>query len=279
MKDKKKLLTEGPVGHMWHPFDLDTVQSGRDLLSVFQNEVVEYINEFTPSIKIDGINGPIRLIIKEDDEREFAIDRLSTSPLDQRGVTADRLRERFEKAILQALDTDEEIKLPLHKLVAMGISMDDLEVGRTLEITHRQKKKKVVVKAITSGHGFVNDGSVALRACNAALHAAPADMQSILEELGMWDNPSICLNNDIVHESSKESGMVNAVEYGEDFIAFHGLNEIYTEPGKKARKTREVRMDATQKRALTKLVNLINLHNLIINNHQNFLRFHYDKLQ
>ena len=73
--EMKKLLIEGPVGHMWHPFDLDTVQDGKDLLSVFENEVVEYINNFTPSIKIDGINGPIRLITNENGDREFAIDR------------------------------------------------------------------------------------------------------------------------------------------------------------------------------------------------------------
>ena len=120
----KKLLLEGPVGHMWHPFDLDQVQTGKDLLSIFQDEVVEYINEFTPSIKIDGINGPIRLIVNDAGEKEFAIDRLSTAPLDLRGVTIDRLKERFEKAVLQALDTDEEIKLPLHKLVAMGVKIE-----------------------------------------------------------------------------------------------------------------------------------------------------------
>jgi len=257
----KKLLIEGPVGHMWHPFDLDQVQTGNDLLSVFQNEVVEYINEFTPSIKIDGINGPIRLIVNDAGEKEFAIDRLSTSPLDIRGVTADRLKERFEKAVLQSLDNDEEIKLPLHKLVAMGVKMEDMEVGKTLEITHRKKKKKVVIKQITSGHGFVNDGSIALRSLNGALSAAPGAMEDVLKTLDMWDNPNICLNNDIVHESSKGSGQVNAVKYDEDFIAFHGLNEIFVPEGKKSRKTREIKLSEEQKQALSRLVEIINANN------------------
>ena len=177
---KKQLLQEGPVGHMWHPFDLDQVQNGRQLLSVFENEVVEYLSNFNSSIKIDGINGPIRLITKENGEKEFAIDRLSTAPLDIRGVTADRLRERFEKAILQALDTDEEITIPLHKLVGMGVNLDDLKVGTILTITHRKKNKKVAVKSITSGHGFVNDGTVALSVLNAALAADPLRMEQIL---------------------------------------------------------------------------------------------------
>ena len=260
---KKQLLQEGPVGHMWHPFDFDYVKNGKDLLRVFEKQVVQYINEFTPSIKIDGINGPIRLITREDGEKEFAIDRLSTAPLDVRGVTADRLRERFEKAVLQALDTDEEITLPLHKLVAMGLNLDDLEVGKILTINHRKQNKKVVVKRITSGHGFVNDGGVALTALNDALRADPAGMQRVLEVLDMWDNPNICLNNDIVHESSKPSGMVNAVKYDEDFIAFHGLNEIFTPEGKKSRKTREISLSGAQKQALTELVALINQHNTV----------------
>ena len=257
----KKLLIEGPVGHMWHPFDLDQVQTGKDLLSVFENEVVEYISNFTPSIKIDGINGPIRLIDNEDGEKEFAIDRLSTAPLDVRGVTADRLRERFEKAILMLVPGGAEIKLPLHKLVAMGIDINVLEVGKKLEKDNRKKKTIAIVKELTSGHGFVNDGSVALKVLNTALSADSSGVQNAMQELGMWDNPNICLNNDIVHESSKDSGMVNAVAYQEDFIAFHGLNEIFIPEGKKARKTREISMSDSQKRALVDLVRITNQHN------------------
>tara|TARA_R110002126_G_scaffold53549_1_gene145338 strand:- start:2464 stop:5139 length:2676 start_codon:yes stop_codon:yes gene_type:complete len=257
----KKLLIEGPVGHMWHPFDLDKVKTGRDLLSVFENEVVEYINNFTPSIKIDGINGPIRLIDNDEGEKEFAIDRMSTAPLDVRGVTADRLRERFEKAILMLVPGGTEVKVPLHKLVAMGIDINTLEVGKKLEIVYRKKKTIAIVKELTSGHGFVNDGSVALKVLNAALAADLGGVRNAMQELGMWDNPSICLNNDIVHESSKESGMVNAVSYQEDFIAFHGLNEIFTPEGKKARKTREISMSDSQKRALIDLVRIANHNN------------------
>lgn len=257
---KKQLLQEGK-SHMWHPFDLDYVKNGKDLLKVFQTKVIEYLNQFNSSIKIDGINGPIRLITNEEGEREFAIDRLSTAPLDVRGVTADRLRERFEKAVLQALDTDEEITIPLHKLVAMGVNLEDLKVGTILTITHRKKSKKVTVKKITSGHGFVNDGTVALDVLNAALRAAPQEMERILKVLGMWDDTTICLNNDIVHESSKDGGQVNAVKYDEDFIAFHGLNQIYTPEGKRVRKFKEIRISDEQKRALTDLVNVINEHN------------------
>ena len=131
----KKLLIEGPVGHMWHPFDLDQVQTGKDLLSVFENEVVEYINQFTPSIKIDGINGPIRLIVNDAGEKEFAIDRLSTAPLDLRGVTADRLKERFEKGVRVSYSKTENVenrKQIEHPLVRNSLLM--LGINQSVEI-------------------------------------------------------------------------------------------------------------------------------------------------
>jgi len=253
-----KILKEG-VAHMWHPFDLPQVTNGADLLSIFQNEVIEYINKFTPSIKIDGVNGPIRLIVNSSGEREFAIDRMTQAPIDHEGVTADRLKERFEKAILQTLNDDTELTVPLHKLVAMGIPMDKIKIGTNLTIVHRKKKVPVVVKSVTSGHGFVNDGTVALNVLNNALRAKPSEVEQALRTLNMWNNPNMCLNNDIVHETSREDGQVNNVKYDEDFIAFHGLREIYyPNPKKKARKTREVRLTDEQKQALTDLVNVIN---------------------
>ena len=57
--------------------------------------------------------------------------------------------------------------------------------------------------------------------------------------------------------------MVNAVTYGEDFIAFHGLNEIFVPEGKKARKTKEIKMDNRQKKALVEFVRLCNESNPI----------------
>ncbi len=182
----RQLLMEGPVGHMWHPFDLDSVQNGKDLLEFFIGKdgnpglPEQYINKFTPSIKIDGINGPIRLVVNNSGEKEFAIDRMSRASIDVEGVTADRLKERFEKAVLQALDTDEVLEIPLHKLVAMGIPMDKLNAGTNLTIIHRKKKKPVIIKRITSGHGFVNDGTVALNVLNNALNSKPQEMETVL---------------------------------------------------------------------------------------------------
>ena len=259
----KKLLQEG-TSHMWHPFDLAYVRNGKDLLEFFigrggeEGKPQQYIEQFTPSIKIDGINGPIRLVQNALGEKEFAIDRMSQASIDREGVTANRLKERFEKAVLQSLDTDEEITIPLHKLVAMGISLNKIVVGKKLNIIHRKKKKEVIIKNVTSGHGFVSDGGVALTMLNNALKSKTSDMERVLKTLDMWDNPNICLNNDIVHEEGKANGQVNAVKYDENFIAFHGVNEIFSHEGKKARITREVVLSSAQKQALTELVKILN---------------------
>ena len=68
---KKQLLQEGK-SHMWHPFDLDYVKNGKDLLS-FSDQVIEYLNQFNSSIKIDGINGPIRLITNEKEKESLRL--------------------------------------------------------------------------------------------------------------------------------------------------------------------------------------------------------------
>lgn len=268
----KRLVLEGASGHMDHPFDLAIVSNGLDLLEFFIGKQVEgefkkglpdqYVDRYTPSIKFDGVNGPIKLITKPDGEREFAMDRMSQAAIDHEGITIDRLHERFESAVMQTLDTDQVIKITLYKLVAAGIPLEKITVGTQLTIVYKKKKTPVIVKSITSGHGFINDGTVGLSVLNRALNSEPQRMEEILTILGMWDNPNICLNNDIVHESSRQDGQVGGVKYDEDFIAFHGINEIfYPNPNKKARKTREVRLTDEQKNALSELVEIINRTN------------------
>ena len=78
---KKSILFEGAGGgHMWHPFDLEYVNSGKDLLEFFQTKIIEYVNsEQNPDIKLDGSNATAKLIRDEDGKFRFAIDRGSSS--------------------------------------------------------------------------------------------------------------------------------------------------------------------------------------------------------
>ena len=79
---KKILLTEGgAAGHMAHPFDLDYVKTGQDLLNFFTEKVPEFLSKYPDAvhIKTDGINVSFKLVSKTnfygEEEREFAVDR------------------------------------------------------------------------------------------------------------------------------------------------------------------------------------------------------------
>ena len=81
----------GAAGHMRHPFDLQRVQSGNDLIRIFE-DLKPYAQKAAQDInvKIDGVNVSFKLV-----GNEFAVDRGSTKPIDVQGVTLGRVRERF----------------------------------------------------------------------------------------------------------------------------------------------------------------------------------------
>ena len=98
----KNLLTEGGAGaHMAHPFDLDYVKTGEDLLSFFTKKVPAYLSNYDPHIKTDGVNTSFKLIKKTnsigEEKREFAADRGSQKPIDLEGITAGNITQRFKE--------------------------------------------------------------------------------------------------------------------------------------------------------------------------------------
>ncbi len=88
------LITEGGAGgHMAHPFDIDWVKTGKDLVKVFVQSA-EYLKKGPASVKIDGVNASIRLI-NINGQRQFVMDRGSNKPLDVKGITKAELEDRF----------------------------------------------------------------------------------------------------------------------------------------------------------------------------------------
>jgi hypothetical protein len=79
----------GAGGHMAHPYDLDWVKSGKDLLRFY-----ELAKDLKGTVKIDGANVSFKLV-GDDSNKQFAVDRGSMSNLDIEGVTIDRVKERF----------------------------------------------------------------------------------------------------------------------------------------------------------------------------------------
>jgi len=90
----EEILNEGgAAGHMAHPFDLENVKTGKDLIKSFE-QAADSLKKAPGSVKIDGVNASIRLI-NNAGKREFAMDRGSKKALDLRGVTKADLEDRF----------------------------------------------------------------------------------------------------------------------------------------------------------------------------------------
>ena len=72
----------GTPGHMAHPFDVERVKTGQDLIDYIQDAVVRLQNQdIAGSVKWDGINTSFKLITNDDGDKEFRMDR-GTSHID-----------------------------------------------------------------------------------------------------------------------------------------------------------------------------------------------------
>ena len=87
------LVEGGAAGHMAHPFNLSNVNSGRDLLNIFEKSA-DSLDKNPGAVKIDGVNASIRLV-DLDGKKQFVMDRGSKKELDIKGITKDDLLKRF----------------------------------------------------------------------------------------------------------------------------------------------------------------------------------------
>ena len=173
----------GAAGHMAHPFNIDWVKNGKDLLEVFKM-AVDYLKNGPGAVKIDGLNASVRLI-ELDGKKQFVLDRGSQKDLDIKGITKDDLLDRFGE-----------------------------------------------------GHGMIKVGGEVLDIFNAALNETKPE----LAKLGLWDDPNVMFNVEYV------SGTSNVIDYGNNFLAIHGLLEITRQTNAKtgkpgARTTTEIEYD------------------------------------
>lgn len=122
----KQFIIEGGVaGHMAHPFDLPSANTGKDLINIFK-KVILSLKKTPAAVKIDGVNTSIKLVTNSEGNKEFALDRGSNKPEDVEGVTISKLSSRFPeghgmiqtgKTVLQIFNTSiVEIEPELKKL-------------------------------------------------------------------------------------------------------------------------------------------------------------------
>ena len=84
----------GAFGHMPHPFDLEKVKSGEDLINLFKDIQTQINNEDISqafNIKIDGANLSFKLV-----GNQFAVDRGTQKKIDVEGITINRIHERYD---------------------------------------------------------------------------------------------------------------------------------------------------------------------------------------
>ena len=268
----KRFLKEGAGGgHMWHPFDLSYVKTGKDLLNFFEEKVQKYVDSgANPEIKLDGSNATVKLIRNQEGEWEFSVDRGSSSQLDVGGVTINDLEARFPKrVVLQLLETSEEIFTNAEKLRKYGLEPSDLEEGMYLNIVHKRKSFRARIKEITP-HGMVQSNTVLLDIFNAALNAENEKIVKLVQYLTQQmidkEGSHLVFNCEMIMEGSTESAAVNAVTYGEgDVIAIHGLREIFPNPKSKrgARMSDALPVDkgSMEYRSIAEIVKTLKKHN------------------
>jgi hypothetical protein len=98
-----EILNEGGAGgHMTHPYEMPGVNTGSDLINVFE-EAVKAVKSERPAVKIDGANVSIKIArnldgtiyLNSSGHMEFGVERGTKKEEDIRGVTIDKLGTRF----------------------------------------------------------------------------------------------------------------------------------------------------------------------------------------
>tara|TARA_R110001583_G_scaffold38769_2_gene124965 strand:+ start:2377 stop:4395 length:2019 start_codon:yes stop_codon:yes gene_type:complete len=84
----------GAAGHMSHPFDLNSVDTGNDLLDFFEKAKKFVEKEAAGAVKIDGVNVSFK-VVEHNGVHQFAVDRGSMKEIDISGITMDRVDQRF----------------------------------------------------------------------------------------------------------------------------------------------------------------------------------------
>ena len=192
----------GAGGHMKHPFEVQGISSGVDLLNMF-NTIVRVISENQPTLKLDGANTSFKVINSQSNSAglEFALDRGSQSLEDIEGITLTNMRSRFlnsvDMKITDAFKAPELIGLEFSKRadwVAKNTNAPDtIQPGSSFSITkkftlNRRKMPPISVEVLgIREHGLIATTTTQLNLLNRVFEIYPSEAISALQTLGMVD--------------------------------------------------------------------------------------------
>jgi hypothetical protein len=91
------IINEGGAGgHMLHPYDLPEINTGGQLIKLFEKTVAYLQNGAQVPLKIDGANASVRLVTNAQGKKEFALYR-GTAKAIETPTTIDKLADYFNK--------------------------------------------------------------------------------------------------------------------------------------------------------------------------------------
>ena len=196
-KEYYKLLNEGGVvGHMYHPFDLPSINTGKQLTALFE-KMIRHIKRKSESVAVkwDGVNVSFRLV-EGPNGIEWAMDRGSMQTVDLTGITIDKLAKKFTPRLSRDPNTGDVVETP---------------------------------------HGMLEAGRITLSILNDALPELEKEIKQLKLTKSFDGHDAYFINAEWVRK-----GGTNVIDYGKNFLAFHGINKLKHITGTNPKTGREI---------------------------------------
>ena len=147
-----QILNEGGGGgHMNHPFDLPNINTGKQLLNLFE-KTIKHVKNKSAATKLDGVNVSVRLVEAPGGGLQWAMDRGSMKQLDLDGITIDKLALRFPPSIEMDETTGGVIEKE-HGMVKAGQIVISI-LNDALPDTEKEIKKLKLAKDLNGKSAF-----------------------------------------------------------------------------------------------------------------------------
>lgn len=198
------LLEGGAAGHMAHPFELNEVKTGKDLINFF-NKALNSLRSNAGTLKIDGLNVSLKVVTKKG-KQQFALDRGSMKPLDVEGITVNDLESRFGAGHGMVAAGEKTLKIFNASLPNIQSQLEQLGMLKNPNIFLNTEFVQGQTNVLTYDHDFL-----AIHGVNKFIQATPRKRVSL----------EIPFNRDALNSLIKE---VNKVAEKHNFKIYGEVN-------------------------------------------------------